>query len=283
MIRDPATACFPSDLESKKRGRRGIPAKFTRILGKLELGWSSDDEILDDKWIDQSQKKILTRAPTGEASQGLKHQPHFSISGGGRRFYFVDRYRVQHLKPKVPYTKRKHLVLLSNNAERQIGEAQFQQLKAAFKEKILPAIHPESWSSDDEILDDKWVDQNRKKERGTQPTTDHLEGLNWEVIVLNEAIVNAFCLPGGKIVVFTGLRDNFRSNAEIATVLGHEVAHAVARHHAKGITKNLWLVLLQLILIQFIAMPDLVTALSHLLLKLPFSRWRWKQITLGYY
>lgn len=44
----------------------------------------------------------------------------------------------------VPYTKRKHFVLLPKNMERQIGEAQFQQIKQAFKGKILPAIHPES-------------------------------------------------------------------------------------------------------------------------------------------
>jgi predicted Zn-dependent protease len=41
--------------------------------------------------------------------------------------------------------------------------------------------------------------------------------------VVNEPVVNAFCLPGGKIVVFTGLLEHFRSDAEIATIIGHEV------------------------------------------------------------
>ncbi|KAK5817580.1 hypothetical protein PVK06_022506 [Gossypium arboreum] len=44
----------------------------------------------------------------------------------------------------VPYTKRKHLVLLSEETEKQMGESQFEELKAAFKGKILPAMHPES-------------------------------------------------------------------------------------------------------------------------------------------
>ena len=43
----------------------------------------------------------------------------------------------------VPFTERKHLVLLSKETEKWMGETQFEQLKAAFKGKILPAIHPE--------------------------------------------------------------------------------------------------------------------------------------------
>ncbi|KAK9286755.1 hypothetical protein L1049_015159 [Liquidambar formosana] len=124
------------------------------------------------------------------------------------------------------------------------------------------------WRKEDEILDASWVHQSRKKgeKRRSQPTTEHLEGLNWEVLVVNELVVNAFCLPGGKIVVFTGLLEHFRADAEIATIIGHEVGHAVARHAAETITKNLWLAILQLILYQFI-MPDLAHAMSALLLR----------------
>ncbi|URE12637.1 Peptidase family M48 [Musa troglodytarum] len=107
---------------------------------------------------------------------------------------------------------------------------------------------------------------------GSPNVTKHLEGLNWEILVVRDDTVNAFCLPGGKIVVFTSLLDHFRSDAEIATVIGHEVAHAIARHSAEMITKNLWFATLQLILLQFFAMPDLISAMSNLLLRLPFSR-----------
>ncbi|XVE64121.1 hypothetical protein DITRI_Ditri07aG0076400 [Diplodiscus trichospermus] len=248
---------------------------------------------------------------------GISNKYHYNpFSDGSKRFYFVDRYQVQHFRPRgprrwiqnprnalivvlvgsgvfitiylgnletVPYTKRKHFVLLSKETEKRLGENQFEQLKAAFKGKILPAIHPESvrvrliakdiidslqrglshdqvwrdleyaspesslgfesahdtmaalsgkegelgtnWSREDEILDDKWVQQSRKQsqEKGLQPTTSHLEGLNWEVLVIKEPVVNAMCLPGGKIVVFTGLLEHFRSDGEIATIIGHEV------------------------------------------------------------
>ncbi|KAK4385085.1 Mitochondrial metalloendopeptidase OMA1 [Sesamum angolense] len=57
---------------------------------------------------------------------------------------------------------------------------------------------------------------------GRASQTGHLEGLKWEVIVVNEPVINAFCLPGGKIVVFTGLLDHFKADTEIATIIGHE-------------------------------------------------------------
>ncbi|KAL8143163.1 hypothetical protein V2J09_016195 [Rumex salicifolius] len=130
-----------------------------------------------------------------------------------------------------------------------------------------------NWRKEDEILDDKWVDTSREKgeARGAQPTTKHLEHANWEVVVVDDPMVNAFCLPGGKIVVFTGLLRHFTTDAEIATVIGHEVGHVVARHAAEQVTKNMYLAIVQLILYQFV-MPDVVNTMSNLLLKLPFSR-----------
>ncbi|KAK6121578.1 hypothetical protein DH2020_044679 [Rehmannia glutinosa] len=131
----------------------------------------------------------------------------------------------------------------------------------------------DKWHKEDEILDDNWVQQSRKKgqEKGMKSQTRHLEGLKWEVIVVDEPIINAFCLPGGKIVVFTGLLKHFRADAEVATIIGHEVGQAVARHSAEQISKNLWLTILQLILYQFF-MPDIVNTMSNLFLRLPFSR-----------
>jgi predicted Zn-dependent protease len=52
----------------------------------------------------------------------------------------------------------------------------------------------------------------------------------WEVRVVDKKEVNAFCLPGGKIVVFTGIIPVAESEAGLATVMGHEIAHALARH-----------------------------------------------------
>jgi metalloendopeptidase OMA1, mitochondrial len=57
----------------------------------------------------------------------------------------------------------------------------------------------------------------------------------WKVSVVRKKEANAFCLPGGKIVVYTGILPLARNDAGLATVLGHEVAHATAEHYAERI------------------------------------------------
>ena len=53
---------------------------------------------------------------------------------------------------------------------------------------------------------------------------------DWEYTVFESKTQNAFCLPGGKIAVYTGLLDLMRNEAELSFVVAHEVAHALARH-----------------------------------------------------
>ncbi len=64
-------------------------------------------------------------------------------------------------------------------------------------------------------------------------------GFNWDVRVIDKDVPNAFCLPGGKIVVYTGILPFARNEAGLAAIIGHEVAHAVARHGAERLSQNL--------------------------------------------
>jgi Putative Zn-dependent protease, contains TPR repeats len=57
----------------------------------------------------------------------------------------------------------------------------------------------------------------------------------WQVALIQNSQVNAFCLPGGKIVVYTGILPVAASEAALATVLGHEMAHATSRHGSQRI------------------------------------------------
>jgi len=57
-----------------------------------------------------------------------------------------------------------------------------------------------------------------------------LEGFNWEFNVVDENTVNAWCMPGGKVVVYTGLLPVTQDEQSLAIVMGHEIAHAIARH-----------------------------------------------------
>jgi metalloendopeptidase OMA1, mitochondrial len=60
----------------------------------------------------------------------------------------------------------------------------------------------------------------------------------WKVTLLRKNEANAYCLPGGKIVVYTGILPVTRNDAALATVLGHEVAHATAEHAAERIERE---------------------------------------------
>lgn len=57
-----------------------------------------------------------------------------------------------------------------------------------------------------------------------------LEGYNWEFNLVDNKEVNAWCMPGGKVVVYTGLLPVTQNEAALAVVLGHEITHAVAHH-----------------------------------------------------
>ncbi len=59
--------------------------------------------------------------------------------------------------------------------------------------------------------------------------------LNWTFAVMNSSDLNAFAMPGGYVVITSGLIDNLHSEAELAGVLAHEIAHVVEKHHLKAI------------------------------------------------
>ncbi len=66
-----------------------------------------------------------------------------------------------------------------------------------------------------------------------------LEGYKWEFNLVENKEVNAWCMPGGKVVVYTGLLPVAQNEAALAIVLGHEIAHAVASHGNERMTQTL--------------------------------------------
>ena len=60
----------------------------------------------------------------------------------------------------------------------------------------------------------------------------------WEVRVLESREVNAFCLPGGKMVVYTGILPVCKTDAGLATVMGHELSHALGQHGAERMAQS---------------------------------------------
>lgn len=73
----------------------------------------------------------------------------------------------------------------------------------------------------------------------TAAITREVGGNSWEVTVFDNKQVNAFALPGGKIGVYTGLLSVAKNQDQLATVIGHEIAHVLAKHGAERVSEGM--------------------------------------------
>lgn len=73
----------------------------------------------------------------------------------------------------------------------------------------------------------------------SQNQSKQLEGYEWEFNLVESDDVNAWCMPGGKVVFYTGILPVCKDETGIAVVMGHEVAHAVARHGNERMSQGL--------------------------------------------
>jgi len=68
---------------------------------------------------------------------------------------------------------------------------------------------------------------------------DKIKDYSWEFNVVDDPTVNAWCMPGGKIVFYTGILPITEGEAGVSTIMGHEIAHAVAKHGNERMTQQL--------------------------------------------
>ncbi|MDC0525125.1 M48 family metallopeptidase [Pelagibacteraceae bacterium] len=125
----------------------------------------------------------------------------------------------------VPITERKQLSLISEGKINQQSAAAYEQFRS--KSKLI--------TKGSQLKEIKQIGKKMenavtaffKKEGKKDPT----ETFDWDYILVdNDKIVNAWCMPGGKIAVYTGLLKITKNTDALSIVMGHEIAHAVARH-----------------------------------------------------
>ncbi len=122
----------------------------------------------------------------------------------------------------VPITGRSQLLILPEGDEVRMGLQTYQEVLKKSKVSTDPALN-------------ETVKRVGSRIAAATGKTDY----QWEFKVIESPQANAFCLPGGKVAVYTGILPITRDDAGLAAVLGHEVAHAIARHGGERVSQEM--------------------------------------------
>ncbi len=135
---------------------------------------------------------------------------------------------------KVPLTGRKQFNLLPES--QMIGMSSVAYVDFLKENKVAPIKDSDSRmvkKVGQKIANavEQYLRENHESKR--------VEGFNWEFNLVEDPSVNAWCMPGGKVVVYTGILPITQDEAGLAVVMGHEIAHAIARHGNERMSTNI--------------------------------------------
>src|SRR5262245_29829060 len=166
-------------------------------------------------------------------------------------------------RQKTPVTHRTQHVTLTDAQQMQLGSQEYAKTLRANRAKIVSS-------------GPQYAEVQRVARRIEAVASRDKPDFVWRVSLIRKNEANAYCLPGGKIVVYTGILPITKGDAGLATVLGHEVAHATAEHVAERIERNHLTEVAAAIIAGGIAVTPgqfvKVTALLGVGAGLPFSR-----------
>jgi len=125
----------------------------------------------------------------------------------------------------VPITERKQLSIIPEATINRQAAAAYEQFKS--KAKLIN----EGQQLKDVIEIGKKIESAVSAFFINKGEDDPTKNFGWDyILVKNDKVANAWCMPGGKIAVYTGLLKITKNNDALSIVMGHEIAHAVARH-----------------------------------------------------
>lgn len=135
---------------------------------------------------------------------------------------------------KVPITGRKQLNMLPESTLMDMSLTNYNTFLE--ENKVAPTT-----SSDAQMVKNVGSKISRAVEEFLNSTgqSKRIRNYNWEFNLVNDKIVNAWCMPGGKVVVYSGLLAVSKTETGLAVVMGHEVAHAIARHGNERMSQQL--------------------------------------------
>jgi predicted Zn-dependent protease len=135
---------------------------------------------------------------------------------------------------KVPITGRKQLKLLPNSMIMAMGQSSYTSFL-----KDNPPVNPPTRNSIEVTEVGVKISQAVEKYMNEHGLSKKIAGYKWEFNVVDSKDVNAWCMPGGKVVVYTGILPLTKDDAGLAVVMGHEIAHAIADHGNERMSQEL--------------------------------------------
>ena len=135
---------------------------------------------------------------------------------------------------KVPVTGRKQLNLVPNALIQSMALTEYDSILTV--NRVLPASNAQT-----QMVVNVGTRIQRAVEdyMNTNGLGKQIRDFKWQFNVIDENVLNAWCMPGGKVVVYTGLLPVTQTETGLAVVLGHEIAHAIARHGNERMSEGL--------------------------------------------
>jgi predicted Zn-dependent protease len=134
---------------------------------------------------------------------------------------------------KVPMTGRKQLNLLPESDLMAMSLTSYQEFLSS--NKVVSSGEQQTMVKRVGARIAASVEEYLSSERQGSRVKDY----NWEFNLVNDPTVNAWCMPGGKVVFYSGILPICKDEAGIAVVMGHEIAHAIARHGNERMSQGL--------------------------------------------